>query len=181
MTIMSDPLFDTAPGFDQPIAVLRHCHDRIRKQLRTLRRLMEHLPESGANIDARQAADAVMRYFNYAAINHHEDEEHDLLPMLEGTAQGDDARLLQELMPGILREHRQMDALWQTLDRQLKDIAAGASSHLSADDVNRFSETYAAHMEREEAHIAPMAKRIFSDAQMIQLGEAMRNRRGITQ
>ncbi|HEV2612422.1 MAG TPA: hemerythrin domain-containing protein, partial [Noviherbaspirillum sp.] len=32
-------LFDTAPGFDQPIAVLKHCHDRIRKQLATLERL----------------------------------------------------------------------------------------------------------------------------------------------
>jgi pyridoxamine 5'-phosphate oxidase len=36
-------------------------------------------------------------------------------------------------------------------------------------------------MEREETHIAPMAKRIFSDAQMVQLGDAMRTRRNITE
>jgi pyridoxamine 5'-phosphate oxidase len=71
---MTDSLFDTAPGFDQPIAMLKHCHDRIRKQLGTLRRLLDHLPEFGANIDAQQASKAVMKYFNHAAINHHEDE-----------------------------------------------------------------------------------------------------------
>ncbi|MFC3376746.1 hypothetical protein ACFOLJ_12875 [Rugamonas sp. CCM 8940] len=41
---MSESLIDTAPGFDQPIAVLKHCHDRIRKQLLTLNNLLAHLP-----------------------------------------------------------------------------------------------------------------------------------------
>jgi pyridoxamine 5'-phosphate oxidase len=176
-----EPLMQTAPGFDQPIAVLKHCHDRIRKQLRTLQRLAAHLPESGADIDAKQAATAIMRYFNNGAVNHHEDEERDLLPMLKATAKGEDAGLLQALMPGILQEHEQMDALWQTLNEQLKKIAAGTASSLSAEDVNHFSEAYLSHMEKEEAHIAPMAKRIFSDAQMARLGDAMRCRRNITE
>jgi pyridoxamine 5'-phosphate oxidase len=174
-----DPLIETAPGFDQPIAVLKHCHDRIRKQLRTLHKLADHLPESGADVDAKQAANAVIRYFNNGAVNHHEDEEHDLLPMLKATAKGEDAGLLQALMPGILEEHQQMDAVWRRLEEQLKAIAVGTSSALSPEDVNRFSEMYLAHMEKEEAHIAPMAKRIFSDAQMVQLGDAMRGRRNI--
>jgi pyridoxamine 5'-phosphate oxidase len=177
---MMDKLIDTAPGFDQPIAVLKHCHDRIRKQLGTLRRLLGHLPESGADIDAKQAATAVIKYFNQGAATHHEDEERDLLPMLTETARDDDARLLQELMPGILQEHQEMDHLWQTLNEQLKEIAAGKSAYLSADAVDRFSDMYMAHMEKEEAHIAPMAKRIFSDTQMTRLGDAMRMRRNIS-
>lgn len=176
-----DPLFNTAPGFDQPIAVLKHCHDRIRKQLATLQRLVAHLTEFGANVDAQQAANAVMKYFNHAAMNHHEDEERDLLPMLQATAQGEDAALLQRRIPRLLQEHREMDALWQHLNAQLLTIASGASGSLSADDVRRFSDAYTAHMEIEEAEIAPMAKRIFNDAQMAQLGEAMRVRRNITQ
>ncbi|MEN3362997.1 MAG: pyridoxamine 5-phosphate oxidase [Burkholderiales bacterium] len=176
-----EPLIDTAPGFDQPIAVLKHCHDRIRKQLRTLQRLMDHLEQAGADVDAKQAATAVMRYFNNGAVNHHEDEERDLLPMLKATATDADAGLLQALLPDILQEHQQMDAVWQTLNRQLKEISAGTSSSLSRVDVNRFTETYLAHMEKEEAHIAPMAKRLFSDAQMVQLGDAMRCRRNITE
>ena len=60
---MNNFLPDTAPGFDQPIAVLKHCHGRIRKQLATLERLLSHLPEHGADEAARQAAGAVLQVF----------------------------------------------------------------------------------------------------------------------
>eukprot|EP01035_Chromulina_nebulosa_P003746 gene3746-5115_t len=50
---MSNSLIDTAPDFSQPIAVLKHCHDRIRKQLATLLNLLAHLPKRGADEQAR--------------------------------------------------------------------------------------------------------------------------------
>jgi len=176
---MMNSLFETAPGFDQPIAVLKHCHDRIRKQIRTMQNLAAHLSRDGQNLDAQQAANAVLRYFNHAAHQHHEDEEHDLLPMLQAVATGEDASVLNALLPGIMEEHRQMDAAWRILDEQLKEIASGASSSLSGEDVNRFADLYATHMDKEETQIAPMAKRLFSAAQMKQLGDAMCARRGI--
>ena len=60
---------DPAPDFDQPVAVLKHCHGRIRKQLSTLEKLLTHLPLSqaetgGADEQARQAAQAVLKYFD---------------------------------------------------------------------------------------------------------------------
>ena len=178
-------LFTPIPGFDQPIAVLKHCHDRIRKQIGTMQKLLSYLPQHGADIDAQQAAKSILQYFNKAAPNHHADEEIDLLPMLQASATGDDAALLTQLLPLILQEHQQMDAAWQVLDRQLQQIAAGKNagtgSHLSKQDVGHFAELYAGHLQKEETHIAPMAMRLFSAAQMAQLGEAMRLRRAITQ
>jgi pyridoxamine 5'-phosphate oxidase len=176
---MDNSLFETAPDFGQPIAVLRHCHDKIRKQIRTLQKLAKHAPEKGPNLDMQQAANAILRYFNNAAPWHHEDEEHDLLPMLQRTAKGEDARILSSLLPGILHEHKQMDAAWAALDSQLQAIASGISTELSESDVARFADMYGAHMEKEETHIAPMAKRLFSAEQMRELGNAMRARRGI--
>jgi pyridoxamine 5'-phosphate oxidase len=177
MTIHALP--DSAPGFDQPIAVLKHCHDRIRKQLATLDKLLPHLAAHGADKQAREAAAAVIKYFDKAAHLHHEDEERDLLPMLEQTATGDDAALLARLTPQILAEHDQMDALWQQLHEELKAVADGSAAQLSEAAVRRFADMYARHMEVEEGNIAPMAKRIFSAAQMAQLGTAMQQRRGI--
>lgn len=177
---MATPLFDTAPGFDEPLAVLRHCHTRIRKQLATLDKLLAHLPQYGADVEAQQAAYAVLRYFNDAAPLHHEDEEEDLMPQLETSASGDDARQLQVLLPKILDEHREMERLWLALDRELSTIASGQSAQLSQNDVARFASLYEAHMALEESVIAPMAKRLFSEAQMHQLGDAMRVRRGIS-
>ena len=178
---MNDFLPDTAPGFDQPIAVLKHCHGRIRKQLSTLERLLSHLPEHGADEQARQAAGAVLKYFEKAAHLHHEDEEQDLIPMLRAVAQGEDAATLQALAPIILQDHKEMDALWQDLHEQLTAVAEGSAAVLSGTNVQRFVQRYTAHMEREESTMAPMALRLFTPEQMTQLGTAMQRRRGIVQ
>ncbi|TFW25463.1 pyridoxamine 5'-phosphate oxidase [Massilia arenosa] len=172
-------LLDTAPGFDQPIAVLKHCHDRIRKQLATLQKLLAHLPRYGADPEAQQAALAVLKYFDKAAPLHHDDEEQDLMPMLQATAQGEDQAALEQHGPQILADHRQMEALWQRLHAQLTAVASGASANLSPVDVNEFAGLYGRHMLVEETHIAPMAKRLFSATQMADLGHAMQVRRGI--
>lgn len=172
-------LFDNAPGFDQPLAVLKHCHDRIRKQLNTLDKLLEHLLEHGSDEQAMHAAKAVLRYFKEAAPLHHEDEEVDLLPTLQATATGEDAVLLQEYLPLILEQHHQMGAQWAVLEQQLDAIANAESAHLSETDVAQFKEIYAGHMQIEETKIAPMAMRIFSETQMKKLGAAMQQRRGI--
>lgn len=176
---MSTSLIDTAPDFSQPIAVLKHCHDRIRKQLNTLQKLLAHLPGHGADEQARQAAQAVLKYFDKAAHLHHEDEEQNLLPMLQTTAQGDDLKLLQDLAPRILAQHRQMDGDWLTIQAQLDKIATGTDVALSPAAVQQFVDAYTAHMEIEETHIAPMAKRLFSADQMRILGDAMQQRRGV--
>ncbi|MEC5163783.1 MULTISPECIES: pyridoxamine 5'-phosphate oxidase [unclassified Janthinobacterium] len=176
---MTAPLFDAIPGFDQPIAVLKHCHDKIRKQITTMQNLLSHLAQYGANFDAQQGAKAVLQYFNKAAHLHHEDEEEDLMPMLQATAEGADAALLTALVPEILADHRQMDAAWGSLKTQLERIADGSAATLSAADVAGFAAAYQAHMAKEESQLAPMAKRIFSAGQMAQLGTAMQKRRGI--
>lgn len=176
---MTSPLFDSVPGFDQPIAVLKHCHDKIRKQLTTLQNLLGHLGQNGNTPEAQQAAKAVLQYFNKAAHLHHDDEEQDLMPMLQVTATGEDAALLATLVPEILADHRRMDQAWLTLRPELDAIAAGTDSQLSHDGVRDYIAAYQAHMAKEEGQLAPMAKRLFSAQQMEQLGTAMQRRRGI--
>jgi pyridoxamine 5'-phosphate oxidase len=178
---MNNLLADPAPDFDQPVAVLKHCHGRIRKQLATLEKLLAHLPEHGADEQARQAAAAILKYFDKAAHLHHDDEEQDLLPMLLAVAQGEDAATLQALVPVILQEHKDMDAMWQDLHEQLTAIAGGTGTQLSASIVRRFVQCYHGHMEREEGIVAPMALRLFGPDQMARLGNAMRGRRGLEQ
>lgn len=176
---MTSPLFDSVPGFDQPIAVLKHCHDKIRKQLTTLQNLLGHLGQNGNTPEAQQAAKAVLQYFNKAAHLHHDDEEQDLMPMLQVTATGEDAALLATLVPDILADHQRMDQAWLTLRPELDAIAAGTDSQLSHDGVRDYVAAYQAHMAKEEGQLAPMAKRLFSAQQMEQLGTAMQRRRGI--
>ncbi|MFZ6847874.1 hemerythrin domain-containing protein [Undibacterium sp. RuRC25W] len=173
-------LFDSAPGFDQPLAVLKHCHDRIRKQLATMEKLVSHLNDLGIDEDAQHAAKAVLRYFRKAAPQHHDDEEIDLLPELAATAVGDDATLLNALTAQILQQHGQMGQQWKVLETQLQEIEDGEGADLSASDVEEFTALYEEHMRIEETQIAPMAARLFNEEQMKKLGAAMQARRGIT-
>ena len=173
-------LFDSAPGFDQPLAVLKHCHDRIRKQLATLDKLLNHLRDHGTDENAQQAAKAVLRYFNKAAPLHHEDEEVDLLPTLQACVSGEEATQLQRLIETILGQHQRMEQFWGILAPQLSAIEDGSGVDLSASDVDDFTALYTEHMQIEENQIAPMAQRLFSAAQMQALGAAMQTRRGIT-
>lgn len=177
-----DSLFASAPGFDQPLAVLKHCHDRIRKQLATLDKLHVYLEQPGAQSDtqAQAAAKAVLNYFQKAAPLHHEDEEIDLFPTLGSTAKGDDLALFQQLLPRILQQHTHMAAQWQSLERQLLRIADGQAQSLQAAELAAFQSLYQEHMQIEESQIAVMAARLFSPAQMQKLGSAMQARRGIT-
>ena len=174
-----DILFASAPGFDQPLAVLKHCHDRIRKQLATLEKLLPYLEKNGADAEAQKAALAVLKYFQNAAPLHHDDEEIDLLPELKQTAQGADADLLANTLPKILQQHQQMADQWRRLEGQLSCIADGSSSSLDANDVTQFQAIYQEHMQIEETQIAPMALRLFNPGQMHKLGQAMQARRGI--
>ena len=174
---MTSPLLDAAPGFDRPIAVLKHCHDRIRKQLATLEKLLAHLPAAGADEQAQQAAAAVIKYFDQGAPLHHADEEENLIPMLRAVAQGEDAETLQALAPVILAQHHEMDSTWTQLRKQLAQIAAGTDASLSSSTAEQFIQAYTAHMVREESTLAPMAMRLFNPEQMTQLGDAMQARR----
>ncbi|MFZ6818095.1 hemerythrin domain-containing protein [Undibacterium sp. Ji22W] len=174
-----DILFASAPGFDQPLAVLKHCHDRIRKQLATLEKLLPHLQKNGADAEAQKAVLAVLKYFQNAAPLHHDDEEVDLLPELQRTATGVDADLLSATLPKILQQHQQMADQWRRLEAQLSNIADGSSAVLSSDDVAQFQGLYQEHMQIEETQIAPMAMRLFNPGQMHKLGQAMQARRGI--
>ena len=85
-------------SFEVPLEMLAACHQRIVQQCDTLNRLLPHLAAHGADLQAQQAAQAVLRYFDQAAVDHHADEEQDLFPALLESMAGSDAVCLRELI-----------------------------------------------------------------------------------
>lgn len=178
-TMPTDALFSAAPSFDQPLAVLKHCHDRIRKQLATLDKLLPHLDAHGADQQAQQAAQAVLRYFTQAAPLHHEDEEKDLLPSLVQSVSNADRPVFEDTLRTILGQHKQMEALWQQLEVQLQAISEASSAQLDSTLIEEFKNIYNEHMQIEETQIAPLAARTLDANQFANIGRAMQHRRGI--
>ncbi len=165
----------TAPGFDEPLEMLRACHRRIEKQLATLARLERHLPEHGCDDDARAAARAIMRYFDTAAVNHHADEEQSVFPRLVA-ARGDEAA---KITARLEQEHEVLAANWARLRPLLAGIAVGARANLSPHDVTEVREAYDRHIAVEETALIPLAEQTFDAATLAAIGKEMAARRNV--
>ena len=166
-------------SFEVPLEMLAACHQRIARQCDTLGRLLPHLAAHGADRQAQQAAQAVLRYFDQAAVDHHADEEHDLFPALRESMAGSDAVCLRELIDVLTQQHRALEAHWRALRRALLPVAAGESAKVDAALVERMVAAYAEHTSLEERELLPLAGRLLSDEALDSLGQAMRRRRGI--
>lgn len=166
-------------SFELPLAMLSACHGRIQQQCQTLQRLLPHLAQHGPDAAARDAAAAVLRYFDSAAVHHHADEECDLFPALIESMAGSDAHCLRELTTRLTREHRELESLWQPLRAVLQRVVDGQAAELDQGKVQTWIDHCTRHIECEESELLPMAARLIGATELDRVGRAMRERRGI--
>jgi hemerythrin-like domain-containing protein len=169
------PGMGDAPGFDDPLEMLRACHGRIQTQCATLEKLLRHLPQHGCDHQAQQAALAILRYFDTAGHHHHTDEEQDLFPFLLATGNVTAQRLVSHL----LERHIELNAAWDDLCIRLTCIAAGTAALLEEEVVRHFIALYQTHIALENAQLLPLAKGLLNAAQIETLGRKMSARRGV--
>ena len=166
-------------GFDDPLEMLFGCHRRIEKQLETLKRLREHLGSKGIDAEASAAAEAVLRYFRKAAVDHHEDEEQDVFPLLEERI--DDAAekaRFRELRARLESEHRKLEESWARVRKPLEGIAEGLMRPLAEGDVAALADAYLGHIRAEEATLRELFR--YLDTPDIEaLGRSMAARRSV--
>jgi hemerythrin-like domain-containing protein len=166
-----------AAGFDDPFAMLEACHDRLRRSLDLLERLVAHVQAQGVDQSAQSAARDVLRYFTLAAPAHHEDEERHVVPALR--ASGDPtATAAAERM---LADHGAIRAAWEALEPLLAQLAAGTSPEAPALQraARRFVDVHADHLRLEDELAFPQAARHFRDAGALDaMGAEMAQRRG---
>ncbi len=166
-----------AVGFEQPFEMLGACHDRVRRSLSLLQRLIRHIDQNGHDEQSRSAAGDVLHYFDLAAPLHHEDEETHVFPRLLQNADRAMAATVQTLQG----DHERMTALWQTL-RQALLLWRAAGPHQPVDEITRqtaasFCALYATHLETEEGVVFPAAKALVDDATLVAMGAEMQARR----
>lgn len=163
--------------------MLSACHGRVEHQCNTLLRLVPHLAQQGADTQAREAINAITRYFEVAAVHHHADEEQDLFPaMLEAMA-GSDAVCIRELTNALKDDHARLGHQWanlmQALQRQLQSDPPAVNETNLAKLADQFVQDYRMHIEREENELLPMAQRLLDDQYLDRIGQSMRKRRGV--
>ncbi|MDO4694956.1 MAG: hemerythrin domain-containing protein [Eikenella sp.] len=165
-----DDLFRTRSAtFDEPIAMLRACHDKVRRFCDQLNRLPGYLKAHGYTPTAAQAVRQIRHYFNTAAPLHHQDEEADFFPLL--------LRYVPEAAAAVnalAAEHGGLHRSWAVLDRHL--AALSAEIEADADLIRRFTDAYARHMPVEEQLFAQGGAQI-PPAELARIGRRMAARR----
>ncbi len=162
------------PGFDQPLALLRACHDNILAHCDLLEKLLDHMAGAGPDAEARKTAEKINRYFSTSAELHHRDEEEDLFPRLNRQS-----LKIAELVYGLKKEHQQLDTLWKTLSPELKRLPADAFSEEFDKAAAGFCSLYRAHIDRENMEFLPLVANSLSQQELAAIGESMAERRGV--
>lgn len=166
-------------GFDEPFEMLLACHERVQRMNALLLRLARHLPEHGADADARQAAADVLRYFDQAGPAHHEDEERHLFPAL--LARGDAAAVA--VVQRLQADHLAMHARWQQVRADLQAVAQGRWPPAEPQAVllrwQAHADHYAAHIELEDHQAYPAAQALLDAPAQTAMGQEMAQRRGV--
>lgn len=159
------------PSFEDPMEMLRACHDKVRHFAKLSLRIADHVQQQGADQQARDAATAVIRYFDLAAPLHHADEDDDLYPAL--LALNDSA--LNAHIQRLTHEHATLAGLWQAVRAWLKDIEGGVASSPPS-ELSGFAKQYPGHAQDEENLVYPHAQYL-SEYQLNLLGQSMTRRR----
>lgn len=134
------------------------CHDRVERQCATLLRMGPHVAEQGFDAAARDAAMAVMRYFELAAPLHHQDEEQDLFPAVSEAALAAGESIPLVWVEELLAQHRQLAELWASLRATLQALCDGQSCDWPLAQVQAFVLHYHAHLALENEHLLPWAR-----------------------
>ena len=171
---MNDSLIPEIPDFDDPLGVLRACHERMLAHCDILQRLVPHIKENGVDDEARSAIGKVMHYFTTSAVHHHADEEQDLFPLLTHQS-----LKLAEIIHRLKQEHGELVRLWEQLQQDMRKAPALAENTDFPSHVDQFCNTYRAHIDYENSELLNMAQHILSQRQLEDLGHSMARRRGI--
>lgn len=169
---MNPPLIPELPGFDDPIAVLRACHERMLEHCGLLERLIAHVAEKGPDMEASSAAARVYRYFSTAAKHHHQDEEQDLFPKLS-----QQSMKIADLAFSLRKDHQQLDALWDALGPVLRKVQDIEGNEAFARQAAEFCQLTREHVQKENREFLPLAQHSLSTKQLQEIGQSMEKRR----
>ncbi len=155
---------------DAPLTNFTQCHAGIVRRLTALDELPALLEPAAR---ARRIAEESLAFFREAIFEHHMDEERELFPAVIASAQpGAERERVQGMVDRLTSQHRTLEALWKSLERELKRVARGQDSDLDAGDLRRLVSGYMAHARYEETDFLPAAEMILgrNDNHMAALG-----------
>lgn len=165
---------EAAPDFSQPLDLLYACHCKILQHCRLLVDLCQYLEKHPADEQAHTACRRIYRYFSESVVFHHQDEEHNLFPLLIRAPGAD--RQVTPLISQLKLDHFELDRQWLKLEALLRDedlVTLAIMTH----EAQSLENAYSRHIELENSQLLPMARQLLDEDMLTGLGEKMQQRR----
>ena len=143
---------------DLPLSNFSHCHIGILHHLDHL----SHIPKLMGDAEAaKKVAKEAVDYFHLGMKAHHHEEELELFPaVLSSAIDGEERRLVAQLVQKLTQEHRGLESAWKELELGLKEIIKGHANTLDYVHFKLLICRYKAHAATEEIVFLPLAEKI---------------------
>ncbi len=174
-----------APTFDDPIGVLRACHERIEQRVQILERACDIFQGNDwkRKQEAAEALKPVVAYFTTGGVKHTEDEEISLFPRMRAhLVMGDEALAT---MQALESQHRKGESYVEELKEAVARLIR-QPGEFSLDDVEqlesitvKMSTHYRPHIKLEDDSIFPLALDILRADDLAAIGKEMARRRNL--
>ena len=143
---------------EAPLTNFSHCHIGILHQIDRLSSLPDLL---GPAMLAKRIATQSVEYFHHGMHAHHQEEEKELFPAVQQSAQlGEERQLVDKLVQDLVEDHRILEKLWADLDPALKKVSKGQEAQLDFAKLEQLVLSYAAHADTEERVFLPLAEKV---------------------
>ncbi len=145
------------PPLDPTYEALDVTHRAAQRMLAAFERLLVHLDEYGIDIQAEQAAEEILAFFDGPATQHHRDEEALVFPDLLTSG---DTTLVSHVLR-LQQDHGWIEEDWLALRPQIEAVAIGYNWYdldMLRQALPRYAELYQAHIALEEQIVYPAAK-----------------------
>ncbi len=156
-----------------PLNEFSGCHDGIISNFHRLQDLVERYRHGEEPRQLRKTARQLLDFFEDVVRDHHAEEEEELFVAVLQNLEGEDedtARRARELVRQLTVEHRQLEALWEGIEKGLRRLARGKPGEFDDTAAALLAERYLSHAEFEEREFLPLAARILDKQAMSELG-----------
>ncbi len=160
-----------------PMQLFSGCHARIHERMGMVRALAETLGEAEPSQAAAGMAEAIVRFYESTVLAHHREEEKELWPMLERSAQDTDAQTFKSIGARLKDEHRELEALWDEIIPALRRIGHRKAAKIDLDKLTTLADAYDRHAQFEDAVVIPMARFLLSPTDQTRLSMSIALRR----
>jgi hemerythrin-like domain-containing protein len=169
-------------NFTDPTGLLSDCHRRVEMFLGALEALAGVI-DGPATEGTRQALEAALHYFAQAAPKHTADEEESLFPRLRQIHEPEVEAAFSQLEQ-LEDEHRWAAPLHAEVDRLgTQYLSSGSLSRSEVGDFRKavasLAAMYKQHIRVEESLVFPLASRMLSDADKVDIAGEMAARRRV--